>query len=154
MLGLAHHDVSLENTMLDSNGDAITIDFGMVVKVIQTLPFFHSVVVISWFLSFRLRSMLRELVRRVVVVAAVVGSSFRSAALCVCVVSSSLSWRFAVWSRWGSFSVRSVHVHRRAYGAPPSCRESAPSVRLCALTRSGNGRRSAHHNIHLIRCDV
>ncbi|KAH8057569.1 serine/threonine kinase [Aureococcus anophagefferens] len=31
-LGLAHHDMSLENLMLDANEDAIIIDFGMAVK--------------------------------------------------------------------------------------------------------------------------
>lgn len=32
-LGLAHHDVSLENTMLDAHGRCVTIDWGMVIRM-------------------------------------------------------------------------------------------------------------------------
>ena len=35
-LGLAHHDVSLENLMTDASGKAVVIDWGMVVKVALT----------------------------------------------------------------------------------------------------------------------
>ena len=35
-LGLAHHDLSLENLMADAAGGAVIIDWGMVVKVALT----------------------------------------------------------------------------------------------------------------------
>jgi len=35
-LGLAHHDLSLENLMTDAAGGAVIIDWGMVVKVAMT----------------------------------------------------------------------------------------------------------------------
>ena len=35
-LGLAHHDLSLENLMTDAAGGAVIIDWGMVVKVDMT----------------------------------------------------------------------------------------------------------------------
>jgi serine/threonine protein kinase len=35
-LGLAHHDMSLENLMTDASGGAVIIDWGMVVKVALT----------------------------------------------------------------------------------------------------------------------
>ena len=35
-LGLAHHDMSFENLMTDAAGDAVIIDWGMVVKVALT----------------------------------------------------------------------------------------------------------------------
>ena len=35
-MGLMHHDISLENTMVDAESRAIIIDFGMAVKAIPT----------------------------------------------------------------------------------------------------------------------